>query len=145
MSSVEQAKRSLTGRALAAMNRRQKTSTVVKRAATSRTVESVDGKDALLNSLSERAFQKLVIQALQARGYLVWHVPDSRLMAAGLPDLICVHPTRLPRRVLFFELKTATGRVSRKQREAIVALSDVYGVWADVIRPSDWPSVLEDL
>lgn len=96
-------------------------------------------------AMSEAEFQAHVEDAFTKRGYLVWHVRDARLMRAGLPDVIAVHPTRVPRRVYFFELKTATGRVSRQQRAAIAALSDVYGVDARVIRPADWQAVLGEL
>lgn len=101
--------------------------------------------DPVFEAMTERQLQRHVEDALTARGYLWWHVRDARLMRAGLPDIIAVHPTRIPRRVYFFELKTAKGRVSRKQREALAALSDVYGVDARVIRPADWSAALEDL
>lgn len=97
------------------------------------------------DAMSEAEFQQHVEDALKTRGYLYWHVRDPRLMKAGLPDIIAVHPTKLPRRVLFFELKTMQGRVKPKQREALAALADVYGVDARIIRPSEWPAVLEDL
>jgi hypothetical protein len=95
--------------------------------------------------MSEREFQQHVEDALEARGYLFWHVRDARLMRAGLPDIIAVHPARWPCRVYFWELKTSNGRVTRKQREALTALSDASDVDARIIRPSEWSSVLEDL
>lgn len=103
------------------------------------------GKNPILASLSEREFQRHVVDGLKQRGFLVWTIPDMRKTTAGLPDIIAVHPTRVPRRVLFWELKTATGRVRPEQRRALAALSDVYGVDARVIRPADWLAESETL
>lgn len=89
-------------------------------------------------ALSERAFQAIVVAGLKQRGYIVWTVPDMRKTTRGLPDVIAVHPTRVPRRVLMWELKTQTGRVRPEQKVALAALADVYGVDARVIRPADW-------
>lgn len=100
---------------------------------------------ALLVSMSEKAFQAHVVGALRARGWIVWTVPDMTRTTAGLPDVIAVHPTRVPRRVLFYELKTQSGRLRPEQRVVLAALGDVYGVDARVIRPADWPATLEDL
>lgn len=98
------------------------------------------------DAMSEAEFQQHVEGALTTRGYLWWHVRDPRLMKAGLPDLIFVHPTKWPRRVYFYELKRERSyRVTKEQREALAALSDVYGVDARVVRPSEWPAVLEEL
>ncbi len=93
----------------------------------------------ILDAMSEAEFQRLVVAGLKQRGYLVWHVVDARLMAAGLPDVIAAHPTRVPRRLLMWELKRAKGgRVSPEQKAALAALSDVFGVDARVLRPADW-------
>jgi hypothetical protein len=91
-----------------------------------------------LSGLTERQFQAMVVAGLKQRGYLVWTVPDMRKTTRGLPDIIAVHPTRLPRRVLFWELKRVGGRIRPEQQAALAALSDVYGVDARVIRPADW-------
>ncbi len=99
----------------------------------------------LAATMTERQFQRIVEDSLRQRGYLVWHVADSRLMSAGLPDVIAVHPTRAPRRVIFWELKSQVGRVKPEQKAALAALEDVYGVDARVLRPSDWPAELESL
>lgn len=99
----------------------------------------------MLARLTERQFQAIVVAGLKQRGYIVWTVPDMRKTTRGLPDLIAVHPTRVPRRVLFWELKTQTGRVRPEQRVALAALGDVYGVDARVIRPSDWLTESEAL
>lgn len=92
----------------------------------------------VLGSMSEKQFQRYVVDGLKRRGWIVWVVPDMRRTAAGLPDIIAVHPTQVPRRVLFWELKTMRGRVRPEQKIALAALNDVYGVDARVIRPDDW-------
>lgn len=99
----------------------------------------------VLGSLTEKQFQRMVVEGLKQRGYLVWVVPDMRKTLAGLPDVIAVHPTKVPRRVLFWELKTQTGRVRPAQKVALAALGDVYGVDARVIRPAHWPAMSEEI
>ena len=103
------------------------------------------GVSPALLALSERAFQAHVVGSLKARGYLVWTIPDMRKTLAGLPDIIAVHPTRVPRRVHFWELKRVTGKVRPEQEIALAALGDIYGVDARVIRPTNWAATLEDL
>jgi len=99
----------------------------------------------VLGSLTERQFQRMVVDGLKQRGYLVWVVPDMRKTLAGLPDVIAVHPTRAPRRVLFWELKTQTGRVRPGQKIALAAMDGIPGVDARVLRPADWPAVVEEI
>jgi hypothetical protein len=99
----------------------------------------------VLNALTEREFQRMVVDGLRQRGYLVWVVPDMRKTLAGLPDIIAVSPHRVtrPRRVLMWELKTMRGRVRPAQKLALAALDGIAGVDARIVRPSDWPAVLE--
>jgi len=99
----------------------------------------------ILSAMSERVFQAHVVTALKDRGYLVWTVPDMTKTARGLPDVIAVHPTRVPRRVLFYELKSQRGRVRPEQADALAALSDVHGVDARIVRPADWPELRDAL
>ena len=96
-------------------------------------------------AMSEKQFQAMVVMALKAHGYMVWTVPDMTKTARGLPDVIAVHPTRVPRRVLFYELKSQRGRVRPEQADALAALSDVHGIDARIVRPSDWPALRQAL
>lgn len=84
---------------------------------------------------TEAQFQNRVIQLAKLRGWRHYHTYDSRRSAAGFPDLVLVHPTH--KRVLYRELKTATGRLSKYQQEWLHLLK-VAGADADVWRPADW-------
>ena len=64
-------------------------------------------------------------------GWLVYRVARGRALVAGWPDLLCVRDGR----VLVFEAKTQTGRVTPEQREWLTALDGVPGVAAFVVRP----------
>lgn len=67
---------------------------------------------------------------------LTWHhETDSRRSKAGFPDLVIVG-----NRVLFVELKSQSGRLSRQQAEWINVLRGA-GVEVHVWRPSDWPEI----
>lgn len=93
--------------------------------------------------MSEKAFQTHVVKALRGRGWIVWTVPNMRRTTAGLPDVLAVHPNGLC--LLAFELKTVKGRVRAAQTQAIKCLSKVPGVYAAIVRPTDWPELLKEL
>lgn len=68
-----------------------------------------------------------------------WVTPTQGNAAKGFPDLVCYRG----RRLLFVELKTATGRVSPEQEDWIAALKDC-GQEAHLIRlPADYDRFLE--
>jgi hypothetical protein len=93
--------------------------------------------------MTERQFQWHVRTALEVRGWRCFIVPDMRRTAAGLPDILALHPRHAL--VLALELKSATGRVKPKQREFLDMAVRVPGVLAAVVRPADWPALLRDL
>lgn len=98
------------------------------------------------NRLTERAWQRQVIDYARLRGWLLYHHrpalrPSGNWSTAltgapGMPDLILARGQRL----VFAELKTQTGRVSDSQKTWLAALEqcpvEVY-LW----RPSDWETV----
>lgn len=61
--------------------------------------------------ISERAFQNQVVQLAEMCGWLVFHNPDSRMVRAGLPDLLLIGDGV----VIFAELKTDGGRLRPDQ------------------------------
>lgn len=68
-------------------------------------------------------------------GWTWHHETDSRKTRAGFPDLVLVHPRK--RRVLWVELKSATGRLRTEQRhwrDVLTAAGEDYRLW----RPTDW-------
>lgn len=101
-----------------------------------------------------RAFEQRVINLARACGWAVWHHADSRRQirpgvfvgdrdAAGLPDLLLVHPER--RLVLFRELKFGTARLSQSQLDSLAVLL-AAGADAAVWRyPDDWQDIVHVL
>lgn len=80
----------------------------------------------------EREVRRLItVYRLQATAF---HVPDSRRMQRGLPDWIIIG-----HRVLWRELKSAYGAVSREQRHVGYVLQAAGEDWA-VWRPVDLAS-----
>lgn len=103
-----------------------------------------------LRPQSERQFQSAVIQFAHTLGWAIFHVNDSRREvvrqdgarhmigdkeAAGFPDLVLARD-----RVVYAELKSETGRLSKTQLKWLGALSDA-GQESYVWRPSCWPEI----
>jgi len=100
---------------------------------------------------SEKDFQAAVVTFAKLCGWRVQHTRTVQIRPgvwatpvqghAGFPDLVLAHPTR---GVLFVELKTIGGRLSKDQKDWLIVLSEsaaeVY-VWY----PSDWPQIEERL
>lgn len=95
-------------------------------------------------AMSERELQRHVREGLEDRGFVVWHVVDSRLVASGLPDIIA-YSAALPERVLLWELKTGRGRLRAAQVRALAHLRTVPGIDARIVRPADLPWLLAAL
>lgn len=98
---------------------------------------------------TEAGFQAAVIDLARLRGWLVHHCRPARTGAGwatpitgdpGFPDLVLARPPRL----IFAELKSTKGRVSRDQERWVMRLDQCDGVEMHVLRPSDWAAV-EDL
>lgn len=93
---------------------------------------------------TEKQFEAAVREYAQLNGWLIFHPFDSRRSEAGYPDLTMVRDGR----IVFAELKTDTGRVSKAQRRWLDALkvvegnlfsvSDREGFDVHVWRPADW-------
>jgi hypothetical protein len=108
----------------------------------------------MASTKSEKDFQNQVIDLLHLYGYRVahfvpaqnsrgqWRTPFSA-DGKGFPDLVAVRPkgNRSPR-VLFVELKTDSGKVSKEQDDWI---GDLLGAEAEayVWRPRDWYSIID--
>lgn len=104
--------------------------------------------------ITEAQFQKRVTDLCNLLGLKVFHSGDSRRdTGAGFPDLVIVG--KPGRGVLFAELKTDKGRLTREQTDWLQALQDSRGdewswvkgelllnagpgVVAGVWRPSTW-------
>ena len=87
--------------------------------------------------VTEKDWQRTVVDAAHALGWLVYHTFDSRRSAPGFPDLILVRDTEM----LVLELKTERGRVRPEQAAWLEALSGVAGMTVMLCRPSQWDEV----
>lgn len=87
----------------------------------------------------EGDWQKTVTDWATLRGWLWYHVTDSRKDPAGFPDLVLVRLSR----VIFAELKKQSGRVSAKQALWLDRLQGTYKVEVYLWRPADWLKVKE--
>lgn len=97
--------------------------------------------------LTEAQLQEKVIALAKAKGWLVMHSRPARTEKgwrtpiagdAGFPDLVLARDGR----VLFAELKSESGRLTRQQREWLDALgAGQYAKSVHVWRPSDWPEI----
>ena len=90
--------------------------------------------------MTETQLQRAIIQLAKLLGWYVYHVAKvkGQLKAetsVGFPDLVLVRGGR----IIFVELKSAIGRVSKDQEEWLKRLSATKAeVW--VWRPADWMS-----
>lgn len=89
---------------------------------------------------SEKDLQDKIIKLARLLGWRVYHTYDSRRSAHGFPDLVLVRRGRL----IFAELKTDKGRITRDQQ---VWLNDLVATAAEpyVWRPRDWDQIVETL
>jgi hypothetical protein len=82
--------------------------------------------------MTERQLQAAVIQLAELLGWMTYHTHDSRRSNPGYPDLTLVKDDRL----LFVELKSATGRLTTEQTEWLRALG--YCASVATWRPEQW-------
>ena len=94
-------------------------------------------KTQTLPPMTERELSKQVVAAAKETGWLVYHTFLSKWSKPGFPDLCMVRDGRL----LFWELKSTVGKVTEPQAEWLAALSEVPGVDARIVRPSDLEEV----
>ena len=90
-------------------------------------------------TVSEAAFMDTILQAAEIYGWWAYHTHDSRRSTAGFPDLVLIKPPR----VIFLEVKSETGRLSRAQADVLAMLEAVGYVRSGVVRPSDWEQIVE--
>ncbi len=95
----------------------------------------VDVADVL--KLTEAEFQAQIVEFAQVRSWRHYHTHDSQRSADGFPDLVLVRFGRL----IFAELKTATGRVNIHQWDWLTDLS-VTTAETYLWRPDDWNEIV---
>ncbi len=109
--------------------------------------------------ISERDLQNAIVDAARLYGYLVFHTRPAisakgwrtpvQYDGKGYPDLTMVG-TKRPFRVIFAELKSEKGKLTRQQEQWLTGLERVDAVCDNVSvhvwTPADWPErVLEVL
>jgi VRR-NUC domain len=108
------------------------------------------GQLPILTILTEREWQRQVTDLAELYGWHWahwraartehgWRTPVSGSIGRGFVDLILVHPRR--RRLLFVELKSDLGRLSREQGDVHAVLREA-GLEVEVWRPRDWDRVV---
>ena len=98
---------------------------------------TVDSRQVLDTALSERDFQRQVVELAELMRWRVYHTYDSRRSSPGFPDLVLV---RAPR-VILAELKRQRGRVTAAQREWADEFGQCPGVEYYLWRPGDWDEI----
>ena len=98
-------------------------------------VRTASGRKSRKNyGMTEAQLLAAVRRLAHYRGFMTYHTRDSRGSEAGFPDLVMVSATQ--RRVLFVELKTATGKTSAAQDAWLAALA-AAGAEVYLWRPAD--------
>jgi len=104
--------------------------------------------DQVSGTVSEKAFMDTILQAAELYGWWTYHTHDSRRSTAGFPDLVLIKPPC----VMFLEVKSERGRLSREQADVLAMLQECgplscrfesHGVSAAMVRPSDWEQIVE--
>lgn len=90
-------------------------------------------------AMSEAQLLAAVRRLAQLRGFMAYHTHDSRRSEPGFPDLVLVSARQ--RRLVFAELKTATGKTSPAQDEWLAALA-AAGAEVFLWRPADLQTVI---
>lgn len=95
----------------------------------------------LLDPLSERDFQRQVLDLAGILGWTAYHPMLSKWSERGWPDLAMVRPPRL----VFAELKSEHGRPTPHQERWLALLGACTGVEVFLWRPSDLGRIAEVL
>lgn len=89
-------------------------------------------------AMSEAELLAAVRQLARLSGWMTYHTHDSRRSEAGWPDLALANVRQ--GRIIFAELKTATGRTTPQQDAWLAALA-AAGCETAVWRPADLPEI----
>jgi hypothetical protein len=90
---------------------------------------------------TEKRFQAAVAALARRNGWEPYHTHNSKRSDPGWPDLALCRPPVL----LLVELKTNTGRLSKRQRFWLDLLRRVPGVRVRLWRPSLWAAIVAEL
>ena len=90
--------------------------------------------------MNEADLQNTVLELAHIYGWTTYHTWDSRRSREGFPDLVLVRSPRL----MFVELKSATGSLSAHQELWLAELRAVPCAEVHVWRPADLDQVIPD-
>jgi hypothetical protein len=90
-------------------------------------------KPARIPPITEKEFQRQVLDLAAIYGWSVYHPMLSKWSERGWPDLAMVKPPRF----ILAELKRESGRLSDHQVRWLAMLHDVPGIEVFLWRPSD--------
>jgi VRR-NUC domain len=100
--------------------------------------------------MKEAQFQKWVVDVAKRLGWSVWHVPAPMRAtkagwvgakeAAGLPDLIMLHPD--PPRLVFAEIKGEKGKLSVDQQQ-FLAMARALSLYSTAVNAYLWTPGME--
>ena len=90
---------------------------------------------------TEKDFLTKVRGFAKLYGWLTYHTHDSRRSDEGFPDLVLCNGLSL----IFAELKTRTGKLSKSQDTWITTLGHTQKVEVYLWRPADLPAIIERL
>ncbi len=94
-----------------------------------------------LPHVTEAQFQEVVIEAAGYLGWRIYHTWLAKRSPAGFPDLVLARPPR----VIFAEIKSATGKLRPEQDAWGELLRACPGVEYAVWRPAIWDAIVEVL
>jgi hypothetical protein len=100
------------------------------------------------DAIPEATLLAQVRRCAREQGYLSYHTRDSRGSDCGFPDLCLVRPASATQvgRLIFAELKSARGKLTREQQLWLSLLQhSVPGVEAEVWHPSDYEKIVQIL
>ena len=86
-------------------------------------------------AMTEAELQRSIVAAARDCGWLVQFAWSSMHSPSGFPDLVLCNSER--HELLFWELKSAKGKVSEAQQIWLDALGKIVNVEARVVRPAD--------
>ncbi len=97
-------------------------------------------------NISEKLFMQMVMDAARTLGWMVYHTHDSRRSEPGFPDLVMVWGKgEQNNRIIFAELKSKKGKLTKEQEAWLKALAQNPGVDVFVWRPHEWDDILLEL
>ncbi|MBA2691487.1 MAG: VRR-NUC domain-containing protein [Rubrobacter sp.] len=88
-------------------------------------------------NISERDFERQVLDLAKLTGWKAYHTFDSRRSAKGFPDLVLARPPV----VVFAELKNEVGKLRTEQREWLAALGCCERIESRLWRPGDFEDI----